>query len=71
VRARWVGYALAQCPEDLPWQRVVNAQGGISPRLGHGPHVQKLLLRREGVHLGRDGRIVLARYLWRGARTPA
>jgi methylated-DNA-protein-cysteine methyltransferase-like protein len=66
VRARWVGYALARCPEGLPWQRVVNAEGRISPRFGHGPHVQRLLLLREGVRPGRDGRIRLERYAWHG-----
>jgi methylated-DNA-protein-cysteine methyltransferase-like protein len=65
IRARWVGYALASCPEDIPWQRVVNAQGRISPRPGHGPHVQRLLLKEEGVHLGKAGRIELDHYLWR------
>lgn len=30
--ARRVGWALRICPADLPWHRVVNAQGGISVR---------------------------------------
>lgn len=65
IRARWVGYALARCPDDLPWQRVVNAQGRISERPGHGPHVQQDLLAEEGVIFQRSGRIDLERYLWR------
>ncbi len=32
--ARRVGWALRICPLDLPWHRVVNAQGGISVRGG-------------------------------------
>jgi len=64
IRARWAGYALADCPDDLPWQRVVNAQGRISPRPGHGPHVQRLLLEEEGVVFRQDGRLDLAQYLW-------
>ena len=24
---RWVGSAMAACPDDVPWQRVINAQG--------------------------------------------
>ena len=28
--ARLVGYAMANCPDDVPWQRVINAQGKIS-----------------------------------------
>ena len=40
-RARQVGYALAGMPEemDLPWHRVINAQGKISPRAIANPIV--------------------------------
>ena len=31
---RWVGGAMANCPDDVPWQRVINAKGEISPRPG-------------------------------------
>ena len=24
---RWVGNAMAACPDDVPWQRVINSQG--------------------------------------------
>jgi methylated-DNA-protein-cysteine methyltransferase-like protein len=65
IRARWAGYALADCPDDIPWQRVVNAQGKISPRPGHGPHLQRLLLQEEGVVFRRTGGLDLERYLWR------
>ena len=30
LSARAVGWAMNQCPGDVPWQRVVNAAGGIS-----------------------------------------
>ena len=30
--ARQVGYAMARCPADLPWHRIINAQGMISDR---------------------------------------
>jgi len=72
-RARLVGYALRVLPDDtsVPWHRVVNAQGRISPRgdvLGH-EELQAHLLRREGVRLPAGGAISLARYQWRpGAR---
>ena len=33
--ARVVGYAMAAAPDDVPWQRVVNAQGKVSPRADH------------------------------------
>ena len=67
VRARWVGYALAAAPDSIPWQRVVNARGRISPRPGHGPHVQRELLRREGVRFDEDERISLEKYAWPAA----
>ncbi len=38
-RARWTGSAMAECPADVPWQRVINAQGMISPR--HGAEEQR------------------------------
>ena len=31
---RWVGGAMAACPDDVPWQRVINSQGKISERPG-------------------------------------
>lgn len=64
IRARWVGYALAACPDDLPWQRVVNSQGGVSRRPGHGPHAQRNLLEAEGVIFDEQGRIDLQVYGW-------
>jgi methylated-DNA-protein-cysteine methyltransferase related protein len=68
-RARFVGYALAALPEGsgVAWQRVVNAQGRISPR-GDGPEwalLQRAMLRREGVRFGRTGAIALAVFRWR------
>ena len=64
---RLVGYVLSALPPDtrLPWHRVVNAKGEVSPRrdgLG-GDQIQRQLLAREGVRL-RDGRLSLERYRW-------
>lgn len=64
VRARWAGYAMQSCPEEIPWHRVVNAQGRISPRVGHGPHVQRVLLQEEGVAFDDHGRIDLDHLRW-------
>ena len=65
-QARQVGYALAATPEglDLPWHRVINAQGRVSPR-AHGKfhEFQEELLRREGIAM-ESGRIDLSRYGW-------
>ena len=65
--ARQVGYALAALPADLPvpWQRVVNARGEISPRAASRHEVvQRELLRREHVSFDERGRIPLERFQW-------
>ncbi len=64
--ARWVGGAMAHCPEDVPWQRVVNAQGKISLRRGGGYHQQQELLEAEGVLFDERGRIDLRAFGWGG-----
>jgi methylated-DNA-protein-cysteine methyltransferase-like protein len=66
--ARQVGYALHSLgPEsDVPWQRVVNARGEVSPRSLPGwEAVQRALLEREGVVFDARGCIDLARHGWR------
>jgi methylated-DNA-protein-cysteine methyltransferase-like protein len=51
---------------DLPWHRVINADGFISlPRHG-GYEDQKTRLQREGVAFDEKDRVDLERYLWRG-----
>ena len=60
--ARWVGGAMAACPGDVPWQRVVNAQGKISPR--PGAENQRLLLEQEGLVFKENGSIDLRKYRW-------
>ncbi|MEM7305568.1 MAG: MGMT family protein [Planctomycetota bacterium] len=64
--ARQVGYALRNLPEGsgLPWHRVVNAKGEISPRPGPCFPSQRKLLRAEGVRFNRRGRIDLGRFGW-------
>lgn len=64
---RWVGAAMAKCPDDLPWQRVVNAQGRVSPR--PGADSQQALLEEEGIVFGTSGRIDLRLYGWDGSDT--
>ena len=65
--ARQVGYALHSLHEDdVPWHRVVNARGEISPRSAGDSHeLQRLLLEAEGVVFDRAGRIEMKRYSWR------
>jgi len=61
--ARWVGLAMAACPSDVPWQRVINSQGKISRRTEGG--TQKHLLQLEGVFFANE-KIDLNEYQWRG-----
>ena len=61
---RWVGGAMAACPEDVPWQRVINSKGEISQR--PGAQKQKELLLEEGVVFNEKGRVDLKKYGWGG-----
>ncbi len=61
---RWVGGAMANCPDDVPWQRVINSQGKISER--EGAARQRLLLEQEGVEFDAKDRVDLKKYGWSG-----
>jgi len=66
-QARQVGYALHALPEAsaVPWQRVINARGEVSPRAFAGwEQFQRHLLEEEGVVLDERGRVDLRRYRW-------
>lgn len=69
VHARLVGYALNALDEEsrIPWHRVVNARGRISPRADGSPMstVQRLRLERERVRFDAAERISLERFRWR------
>ncbi|MFC1879393.1 MGMT family protein [Chloroflexota bacterium] len=63
---RWVGGAMAACPDDVPWQRVINSQGKISKRPGDGHIRQRELLEHEGVVFDDRERVNLKQYGWKG-----
>ena len=66
-QARLVGYALNSLPDDhdVPWQRVINAQGRISERGNpEWEDFQRILLEAEEVMPNDAGIISLARYRW-------
>ena len=63
---RWVGGAMAACPDDVPWQRVINSKGEISQR--PGAQRQKQLLLEEGVVFNEKGRIDFKKYGWNGPK---
>jgi methylated-DNA-protein-cysteine methyltransferase-like protein len=68
-RARLVGYALSALAgrSTIPWQRVVNAHGRVSPRSSDsdGDMGQQLRLEHERVVFDANGRIPFERLLWR------
>jgi methylated-DNA-protein-cysteine methyltransferase related protein len=64
--ARWVGGAMAACPADVPWQRVITAQGKISLPVGGGRSIQRELLEAEGIEFDVRDRINLDYYRWEG-----
>ena len=67
--ARMVGYAMAALPfgTDVPWQRVINRQGKISPRSsGSGSSLQRQLLEQEGVQFDAKHRINFDKVGWIG-----
>lgn len=63
-RARWVGQAMAACPADVPWQRVINSQGKISAR--RGAENQRRILEQEGVRFDAKEKIDLKVFGWDG-----
>lgn len=64
--ARTVGYALNMVPktsdDPVPWQRIINAQGGIST----SGVLQRKLLENEGIGFDGDGRVPLKNFRWAG-----
>ncbi len=70
--ARQVGavlFGISDTEHDVPWQRVINAEGGISTyKVGSG-ELQVALLRAEGIEVDttQNGaeRVDLRRYQWR------
>lgn len=71
--ARMVGYALAALPQgydDVPWQRVINAQGKVSPRArSESTALQRELLEREGVRFTKADRVDFRQVRWDGPST--
>lgn len=71
--ARMVGYAMAALPDgsDVPWQRVINRQGKVSPRSsGLGSARQRQLLEAEGVTFDAQHRVDFDQVGWSGPEWP-
>ncbi|MGV3526812.1 MAG: MGMT family protein [Candidatus Sericytochromatia bacterium] len=63
---RQVGMILRglRAQSDVPWQRVINREGGLSTwRIGAGD-LQQALLEAEGVCFDAEGHCDLVRYQW-------
>jgi methylated-DNA-protein-cysteine methyltransferase related protein len=65
-RAAWeVGQIAHNGPTDLPWQRVVNKQGGLAVGWpGGGQAAHRAILEAEGVAVDDDFRVDIARLQW-------
>ena len=64
---RMVGYCLAALDpvSEVPWQRVINYKGMVSPRSsGHGSQLQRELLIEEGVEFDDHGRVSFRKFGW-------
>jgi methylated-DNA-protein-cysteine methyltransferase-like protein len=69
--AVWVGKAMnavsTKDDPEIPWQRVINSQGGISLPAGSSAAIeQRKRLEREGVTFERNGRVNLKVFGWEG-----
>ena len=59
---RIVGWAMRNCPEGLPWQRVVMADGSVTG--GEYSDLRKALLEEEGVIFFADGKVNMDKCNW-------
>ena len=66
---RMVGYAMAalNANSNVPWQRVINSQGKVSPRTGgDGSSLQRQLLEAEGIKFDTRERVDFNEVGWSG-----
>ncbi len=62
--ARIVGGIAHFGPEDLPWHRVVNKQGGLAGNFPGGRSEQARRLEEEGVQVSSDFAVNIGELLW-------
>ena len=60
--ARQVGWAMRRCPDHLPWQRVIMADGSVTG--GIFAETRRSLLAAEGVLFLPDGRVDMKKCGW-------
>jgi methylated-DNA-protein-cysteine methyltransferase related protein len=66
VTPRMVGFAMAGVKPggDIPWQRIINSSGGISPR--PGAERQYSVLISEGITFSKAGKVSWKDVRWNG-----
>lgn len=72
--AAWAAWEVGQIahygPTELPWQRVVNKQGGLARGFGWGGiEVQKRLLEQDGIKVSDDYTVNVGDVLWQPDQT--
>lgn len=64
-RAAWeVGQIAHTGPTELPWQRVVNKQGGLALGWPGGREIHKALLVADGIEVSDEYRVSVGELLW-------
>ena len=70
--AQMIGFALAALSsqtgiDDIPWQRVINAKGKVSPHgFGFGTNMQRVLLEEEGIVFNLEHEVDFEKFGWDG-----
>jgi methylated-DNA-protein-cysteine methyltransferase-like protein len=66
--AAWAAWEVGQIahtgPSDLPWQRVLNKQGGLARGYPGGYEGHKKALEADGIEVDDDYKADIARLLW-------
>ena len=66
--AAWAAWEVGQIahtgPSDLPWQRVVNKQGGLARGYPGGFEGHKQVLEAEGIEVDDEYRVDIKELLW-------
>ena len=62
--ARAVGAVMRNCPDDLPWHRVIRSDGSIAG--GDYSELRKVLLQEENIPFLDNGNIDISKCFWGG-----
>jgi methylated-DNA-protein-cysteine methyltransferase-like protein len=66
--AAWAAWEVGQIahtgPADLPWQRVLNKQGGLAKGYPGGYEGHKIAIEADGIEVGEDYKVNIEELLW-------